>query len=227
NNTPVNCDAVDMDYNFSLTADVDDGGGDDYFAIVMVDSNGTPLDVDFWYGSLGPVSSSDYTDLGLIYSTGARPVTLAMFDIGDPGAINENSQAGFDFATAGTLLAQTYLDPSTVATNGACDALPVQAPYLFGGAGGADVCRIQLPSGSVVGEAPLGAQVYWLPEVGKEAPGIILNPGTYWVVGVDETGEFSKIWLTCESTFWVRSEALQPSYLPPQNGAPLPTRIVG
>jgi hypothetical protein len=90
-----------------------------------------------------------------------------------------------------------------------------------------DDCPYPLPSGSVVGEAPLGAQVYWGPSANKLSPGVILNPGTYHVVGVDETGEFSQVWLACGSPLlWVRSETLQPSFQPPQNGAPLPTRVV-
>lgn len=89
-----------------------------------------------------------------------------------------------------------------------------------------DFCPNPLPDGSVVGEAPLGAQIYWEPAEGSASLGNTLNPGTYWVVGVDESGAFSKIWLTCNSQFWVPSNALQPSYLPPQNGQPLPTRVV-
>ncbi|GEM_PF-3859944 len=87
-------------------------------------------------------------------------------------------------------------------------------------------CPNPLLAGSVVGEAPAGAQVYWAPNAGSASPGVVLNPGTYWVMGVDETGEYSKIWLTCESVFWVRSDTLQPSYRPPQNGQALPTRVV-
>lgn len=87
-------------------------------------------------------------------------------------------------------------------------------------------CPNSLPDGSVVGEAPLGAQIYWAPDEGSASQGLTLNPGTYWVVGVDETGNFSKIWLTCTSQFWVLSSALQPNYAPPWNGQPLPTRVV-
>ena len=89
-----------------------------------------------------------------------------------------------------------------------------------------ETCSNPLPSGSVVGEAPLGAQVYWKP--GEVSPGVVLNPGTYWVVGVDESGDYSQIWLACETDLlWVRSDTLQPSFQAPQNGQPLPTRVVG
>jgi hypothetical protein len=87
-------------------------------------------------------------------------------------------------------------------------------------------CPNPLISGSVVGEAPGGAQVYWAPNANSASPGIILNPGTYWVMGADETGAYSKVWLTCQSVFWVRSDTLQPSFRPPQTGEPLPTRVV-
>jgi hypothetical protein len=87
-------------------------------------------------------------------------------------------------------------------------------------------CPNPLMSGSVIGEAPLGAQIYWGPSANQASPGNLLNPGTYWVMGVDETGEYAKIWLTCQSVFWVRSDTLQPSYQPPQNGQALPTRVV-
>lgn len=90
-----------------------------------------------------------------------------------------------------------------------------------------DGCPYPLPGGSVVGEAPLGAQVYWGPDANKLSPGVILNPGTYYVVGVDETGDYSQVWLACGTPLlWVRSETLQPSFQAPQNGAPLPTRVV-
>lgn len=90
----------------------------------------------------------------------------------------------------------------------------------------ANTCTYPLPDGSVVGEAPLGAYVYWAPQADKTSPGVFMNPGTYWVVGVDTTGAYAKIWLTCESQFWVRRDTLQPSVKPPQNGQPLPTRVV-
>lgn len=102
-------------------------------------------------------------------------------------------------------------------TTGAVIAQPVEV---------APNCPIPLPEGSVMGQAPLGAAVYWAPAADKGSPDIVLPAGTYWVVGVDETGEYSKIWLTCNSEFWVRSDTLQPSYEAPWSGQPLPTRMV-
>ncbi len=95
---------------------------------------------------------------------------------------------------------------------------------LFNGApnaGGA--CSLVIPSGSVVGEAPAGAQAYYTP--GQAAPGVVLNPGTYTVIGQDASETYYKIVLACQ-TLWVRKDTMQPSYQAPQNGTPLPTRIV-
>jgi hypothetical protein len=74
-----------------------------------------------------------------------------------------------------------------------------------------------------VGEAPLGAHVFWQP--GTESPGLVLNPGTYIVIGQDESETYYKLFFNCQY-IWVRKDTMQPSWLPPQNGAPLPTRIV-
>jgi hypothetical protein len=84
-------------------------------------------------------------------------------------------------------------------------------------------CAIGIPEGSVVGEAPAGAYVFWAP--GKESPGVMLNPGTYWVIGQDESETYYKAVLACQYV-WVRKDTMQPSYQFPQNGASLPTRIV-
>ena len=86
-----------------------------------------------------------------------------------------------------------------------------------------DVCSTGIPAGSVVGEAPLGAQVFWAP--GNESPGLVLNPGTYHVIGQDASETYYKLFFNCQY-IWVRKDTMQPSYLPPQNGAPLPQRIV-
>jgi hypothetical protein len=86
-----------------------------------------------------------------------------------------------------------------------------------------DICSTGIPDGTVIGEAPLGAHVYWAP--GQESPGIVLNPGTYHVIGQDASETYYKLFFNCQY-IWVRKDTMQPSYLPPQNGAPLPQRIV-
>lgn len=85
-------------------------------------------------------------------------------------------------------------------------------------------CNLPIPAGSVVGEAPLGAQVYYEP--GSASPGLFLNPGTYIVTGQDASETYYQVVLSCQ-LIWVRKDAMQPSFLPPQNGAPLPTNIIG
>lgn len=88
------------------------------------------------------------------------------------------------------------------------------------GSGG---CGLTIPAGSVVGDAPLGAQVYYTP--GSVSPGVVLNPGTYIVTGQDESETYYQVVLACQ-LLWVRKDTMQPSFQPPQNGAPLPTQIV-
>lgn len=85
-------------------------------------------------------------------------------------------------------------------------------------------CLLDVPPGSVVGDAPFETQVYYEP--GNVSPGVFLNPGTYIVAGQDQSETYYKIMLAC-SFVWVRKDVMQPSYQPPQNGAPLPTQIVG
>ena len=85
-------------------------------------------------------------------------------------------------------------------------------------------CSLSIPDNSVVGEAPLGAQAFYAP--GQVASGVVLNPGTYIVTGQDESQTYYQVALACQ-LLWVRKDTMQPSYEAPQNGAPLPTQIVG
>lgn len=87
-----------------------------------------------------------------------------------------------------------------------------------------DGCLLVVPAGSVVGDAPFETQVFYEP--GNISPGVVLNPGTYIVIGQDESETYYKVMLACKFV-WVRKDTMQPSYQPPQNGAPLPTTIVG
>jgi hypothetical protein len=103
-------------------------------------------------------------------------------------------------------------------TTGVISSLVNGVPVAAG-----DVCSVGIPDGSVVGEAPLGAQVYWAP--GNESPGLVLNPGTYHVIGQDASETYYKLFFNC-MYIWVRKDTMQPSWQSPQNGAPLPQRIV-
>lgn len=95
---------------------------------------------------------------------------------------------------------------------GNCDGLP-----LFSLPGGC------IPYDGVMGDIPLGAQAYFEP--GKEANGVKVNPGTYMVQGLDESGGFYKIIIACDYV-WVPAAAVQPSFQPPWSGQPLPTAVV-
>ncbi len=79
-----------------------------------------------------------------------------------------------------------------------------------------------LPDGAVVGAMPLGGQAFYAP--GK-VTNITINPGTYWVIGEDESGQYYEILLACQY-LWVPIDTMQPSYQPPWSGEPLPTRVV-
>lgn len=85
-------------------------------------------------------------------------------------------------------------------------------------------CRLAVPAGSVVGDTPYNAQVYYEP--GNVSPGLFLNPGTYIVTGQDASETYYQVLLACQYV-WVLKTDMQPSYQEPQNGAPLPTQIVG
>ncbi len=85
-------------------------------------------------------------------------------------------------------------------------------------------CQITVPAGSVVGNAPAGARVYWAPDRATEPP-ITLNPGTYWVIGQDASETYYKIVLACQFR-WVRKDTMGPNFDNVWRGTPLPTRIV-
>lgn len=81
-----------------------------------------------------------------------------------------------------------------------------------------------LPSNAVVGSLQFSTPAFYEP--GKEAVGVTVNAGTYWVLGVDETGEYYKIQIACEH-LWLPVGVLQPSFESPWSGQPLPTNVVG
>jgi len=95
------------------------------------------------------------------------------------------------------------------------------AEIINSGVGAADAC-LPLPVGSVVGDMPLGAQAYYAP---GQVTNIEINPGTYWVLGEDESGQYYKILLACQY-LWVRTDMMQPNFVSPWSGQPLPTQVV-
>jgi hypothetical protein len=87
---------------------------------------------------------------------------------------------------------------------------------------------LTIPAGSVVGELTSTSRIYWAP--GKISPEGVLQPTpdnkTFWVVGIDETGEYYKIILSCQY-IWVPVGVMGPAFGDPVwQGAALPTNVV-
>jgi hypothetical protein len=110
----------------------DDGTGNDWIAVVMHDGSGNYLDVDYV-----PLEvSHDPFAVGVSYGLGlpfagffsARPLTVRVHDITNPGAINANSEAGIELASASPVLATLVIDPATDAA--ACAARRLYDPSL-------------------------------------------------------------------------------------------------
>ena len=211
-------------FDITLVSPTDDGGGCDEYVMIMFDANGVVTDVD--PGCVVGTTTSDDGDYGSVFSPTARPITYTLFDIDGAdavalGGLSQSDPAYLAYLLAnGVCLYEDYEDLSSMLTG-----LPSLSPYVVCGGGGSvnGTCQLSAPVGSVVGEAPAGAQVYWSP--GNASPGVVLNPGTYIVVGQDASETFYKVVLACQYV-WVRKDTMQPSYQPPQNGAPLPTTIV-
>lgn len=217
------------DYDVTAIGPIDDGSGCDAMVMIMVDPTGGILDIDSFCVSLITGLGGSDGDYGSFDGTlpVAGPATYALFDINatDLAALTgfgDTDQEYYDYVVAnGVLMDEDYYDIPGFVSGTPFSFMAAPAP---GGATVPTGCRLNIPAGSVVGEAPLGAQVYWSP--GNVSPGNVLNPGTYIVVGQDESETYYQIFLACQFV-WVRKDAMQPSYLPPQNGTPLPTRIVG
>ncbi len=64
---------------------------------------------------------------------------------------------------------------------------------------GASTCLV-IPEGAVVGDMPNNTQAFYAP--GKISADVIINAGTYWVIGEDESGGYYKIVLGCQY-LWV------------------------
>jgi|GEM_PF-1568053 len=210
------------EFDITIVGATDDGGGCDEYVMLMFDANGVVVDVD--PGCIVGTTASDDGDYGIIFSPTARPITYALFDITGAdaavlSAILESDPAYTAYVLAnGVCLDEDYEDVSSLLTG-----LPSLAPYtVCGGLAAGGGCNLRIPAGSVVGEAPLGAQAYYSP---GNATNFSINPGTYIVVGQDASESYYKIVLACQF-LWVRKDTMQPSFQSPQNGAPLPTTIV-
>jgi hypothetical protein len=89
-----------------------------------------------------------------------------------------------------------------------------------------DECGVPIPADSVVGSLPHDdVRAYYRPYDLTNNVAVTLNPGTYWVIGQDETESFYKIILSCQY-LWVPKETMGPNYDDVWMGRPLPDRIV-
>lgn len=211
-------------YDITLNNPIDDGSGCDELVMIMTDPNGVIVDIDTQCIDTGSGVGDDDGDYGANGTPTARPITYSLYDVNAAdlaalsGVGSDTDYVNYVAANA-VCLDEDYEDASSDLTG-----LPSLTPYTRCGSGHVSGCSLIVPVGSVVGEAPLGAQVYYEP--GNTSPSVILNPGTYIVLGQDKSETYYKIMLACQFV-WVRKDTMQPSYQAPQNGAALPTTIVG
>ena len=167
---------------------------------------------------------------------GATVITSEFFDGVLSGQVSQIQSGSGSFTHGGTIR-QIYAYPASYSErmetviNGQLVYSSTWSAYCSGpGTGTIDLVNqalagacVPIPDGSVVGDLPAGAQAYYAP--GKISPDVFLNPGTYWVIGEDESGQYYQILLACQY-LWVPIDTMQPSYQPPWSGQPLPTRAV-
>jgi hypothetical protein len=139
-------------------------------------------------------------------NSGAQVLYLSIFDQGD-----------------NILDSVVFLDNlTTFATDeGGCTAGVVDLPpEAFAG-----FCDLPLTRNAVVGEVTSTTRIYWEP--GKVSPtGSIAAGQRYWVLGVDATGEYYKIWYECRY-LWLPVGVMAPAFGDPVwQGEPLPTTVV-
>lgn len=169
----------------------------------------------------GTLSAPGFPNLGYSQDTNFQGVGTFGFTVfTDPFVLPANTPLTLSITT---YAGPNYTGGATYVSTMTWDCTTGVVSSLVNGIPDSSGCATGLPSGAVMGSAPNGAQIYSSP---GSATTNTLNPGTYYVLGVDATGEYSKIWLTCNSEFWVRSDTLQPSYQAPWNGQPLPTNVV-
>jgi len=74
---------------------------------------------------------------------------------------------------------------------------------------------------------PADTQAYYEP--GNMSPGLVLNAGTYHVLGVDESGQYYAVVLGCDR-LWVPVASMVPNTNADDAlwfGHPLPTTVIG
>lgn len=84
--------------------------------------------------------------------------------------------------------------------------------------------KIYIPETAVVGTFIQNALLYWTPG-GETYPKIIIEGGkSYWVDGLDASGMYRHVLITCQ-WYWVEIDKVGPTYTYPWNGMPLPTHF--
>lgn len=139
-------------------------------------------------------------------NSGAQVLYLSIFDQGD-----------------NILDSVVFLDNMNtfVAPEGGCTVGVVDLPpEVFAG-----FCDLPLTANAVVGEVTSDTRIYWAP--GQISPtGSIPAGRRYWVLGVDATGEYYKIWYECQY-LWLPVGVMGPAFGDPVwQGTPLPTTVV-
>ena len=109
--TPRDCDDIHIEYHYKVTTDTDEvaaGIRSPSSRLMPMGKRWTPISL-----ADGGIDAEDSNTVENLDPDGitARPITVALYDILDPGSIDPNSIEGHNFATSGSLLAKTVLDP--------------------------------------------------------------------------------------------------------------------
>ena len=149
------------------------------------------------------------------------------------GYSNGSGVAGTFFELGGSAISGALVDGGSNALISNSLNSNLIGRYLFQVRGGqvqdVPVSAVSIPclanptATSVVGNSPFRTQAYYEP--GNLAPGVFVNPGDYWVLGVDESGEYYKIIIACQY-LWLPVGVMQPNYDSVWQGRPLPTDVV-
>jgi len=162
---------------------------------------------------------------GINVTDGAGTVILSGTNTQPVGAV-------LPFGSISYAIAPQYNPITVTAYSLAGNGLPEQivtvqqgnCPGLPTFAGSATGACLPLTDVAVVGSMPLDTQAFYAPGQGQEAAGVVINAGTYWVLGQDESHKFYKILLACQY-LWVPTNSMQPSFQSPWQGQALPTEV--
>jgi hypothetical protein len=194
----MDCNGITIPDSYTFTYDRNNTGtGNEAVHITVVDGNGREL----------------YSEAG------AFPV--GSFFSAPPGVSVPYAQA----PTMNPIIMRVYSDagnglPEVVVFEkwGECEGLP------YANIAGCDL-NVAIPPQAVNGRFLSNALVYGAPGEPTSPPVVIETGKTYLVAGLDASGMYYKVLLSCE-WIWVEAGTVGPDYDPPWNGAPLPTTVV-